>query len=219
MPIPRLLPSNALLLVIDIQEAFVGHVPGLERIAHNAAIMAEAAGVLDVPVIVTEHYPSGLGRTLAPVREGLPAGTPIFEKTRFSACVTETHQAIQRLGRPNVLLCGIEAHVCILQTALDLLAAGFQTFHLTDAIGAGQPQQIAPAFRRMERAGSLPGGTMSAIYELMADARNPSFKTCLSLVKRIRAEEPEAVTAAVAAVAALAAASPGTLAPSPSPRS
>lgn len=188
MPIPRLAPSNALLLIIDIQEAFVGHIGELDRIATNAAIMSEAAGVLDVPVIVTEHAPGSLGRTLATVREGLPAGTPLFEKTRFSACVPETVQAIHRLGRPNVLLCGIEAHVCVLQTALDLLASGFQAFHLTDAIGASQPMQIAPAFRRMERAGSLPTGTLSAIYELMADARNPAFKPCLSLAKRIRPE-------------------------------
>lgn len=195
MPIPRLTPANTLLLVIDIQEAFVGHVHDLDRIAANTGIIAEAAGVLGVPVIVTEHYPSGLGRTLAPVREGLPSGTPVFEKTRFSAFVPETMQAIQRLGRPNVLVCGLEAHVCVLQTALDLLAGGFQALHLTDAIGAGQPMQIAPAFRRMERAGALPTGTMSAIYEWMGDARHPAFKTCLSLVKRIRTETPEAAEA------------------------
>lgn len=188
MPIPRLSPTNALLLVIDIQEAFVGHVHDLDRIAANAGIAAQAAGALGVPVIVTEHYPSGLGRTLPAVREGLPPGTPIFEKTRFSACVPDVVQAVQRLGRPNVLVCGLEAHVCVLQTALDLLAGGFQTFHLTDAIGAGQAAQIAPAFIRMERAGSLPSGTLSATYELLGDARHPAFKTCLSLVKRIRHE-------------------------------
>jgi len=188
MPIPRLAPGNTLLLVIDIQEAFVGHVEDLDRIAINAGLMAQACGTLDVPVIVTEHYPSGLGRTLGLVREGLPKGTPIFEKTRFSAFVTETAQAVQRLGRPNVLLCGLEAQVCVMQSALDLLAAGFQAFHLTDAIGAGQPLQVAPAYRRMERAGAIPTGTLSAIYELMGDARHPSFKQCLSIAKRVRPE-------------------------------
>ncbi|MBX3355547.1 MAG: isochorismatase family protein [Phycisphaeraceae bacterium] len=188
MPIPRLSTSNCVLLVIDIQEAFVGHVHDYERISINAAIAAEASGLLGVPVIVTEHYPGGLGRTLELVRQGLPSGTPVFEKTRFSAAVPETLQAIQRLGRPNVLLCGIEAHVCVLQTALDLLAAGFQTFHLTDAIGAGQPFQVAPAFRRMERAGSIPSGVLSTIYEWLGDARNPAFKAALTLAKRIRPE-------------------------------
>lgn len=197
MPIPRLDTNSALLLIVDIQEAFVGHVGEIDRIATNAGLMAEAAGVLGVPVVVTEHYPSGLGRTLESVRQGLPAGTPIFEKTRFSAVTPETAQAIHLLGRPHVLVCGLEAHVCVLQTALDLLAAGLQSFHLTDAIGAGQSMQIAPAFRRIERAGSIPTGTLSAIYELMADARNPNFKRCLAIAKRLRTETaPTAVVAA-----------------------
>jgi len=191
MPIPRLSSANAVLLVIDIQEAFHGHIADLDRVIANAAVMCRAAAELALPVIVTEHYPQGLGRTVAPVREALPSGTPIFEKTRFSAFVPEVANAIHRLGRPNALLCGLEAHVCVMQTALDLLASGVQSFHLTDAIGAGQPLQIPPAMRRIERAGSLPTGTLSAIYELMADARHPAFRACLALAKQVRPESPE----------------------------
>ncbi len=188
MPIPRLSPSNTVLLVIDIQEAFAGHIDDLERVATNASILGRAARALSIPVIVTEHYPKGLGRTLAEVREALPAGTPTFEKTRFSAAVPEVNHALLRLGRPNVLLCGLEAHVCVMQSALDLLAAGIQSFHATDAIGAGQPMQIAPAFRRMERSGSVPTGTLAAIYEWLGDATHPAFRECLALAKMVRAE-------------------------------
>lgn len=190
MPIPRLNPGNCVLLLIDLQEAFIGHIDDLDRVVTNAAVLARAAKELSIPVLVTEHYRQGLGPTLHAIREALPPGTPIFEKTRFSAFIPEVAQSIQRLGRPNVLLCGIEAHVCVMQTALDLLAHGIQAFHATDAIGAGQPLQIAPALRRIERAGSLPTGVLSAIYELMGDARHPAFRACLALAKQIRPERP-----------------------------
>lgn len=188
MPIPRLTPSGSVLLLIDIQEAFHGHIDDFDRVKVNASILARAAGELAIPVIVTEHYTQGLGRTVAEVREALPPGTPIFEKTRFSAFIPEVSQSLQRLGRPNVVVAGIEAHGCVMQTALDLLASGIQAFHATDAIGAGQPMQIAPSMRRIERAGSVPTGTTAALYEWLADARNPAFRQCLALAKQVRAE-------------------------------
>ncbi|MBM4112345.1 MAG: isochorismatase family protein [Phycisphaerae bacterium] len=188
MPIPRLTPAGCVLLVIDLQDAFHDHIDDFERVVVNASILCQAARTLAIPVIATEQNPQGLGRTVAAVRDSLPPGTPIFEKSKFSAFVPEVSQALHRLGRPQVVLCGIEAHVCVLQSGLDLLAAGIQCFHATDAIGAGQPMQIAPAFRRLERAGSIPTGTLSCLYELVADARHPSFRECLALAKRIRAE-------------------------------
>jgi hypothetical protein len=85
-----------------------------------------------------------------------------------------------------VLVCGIEAHVCVLQSVLDLVAAGWTVFHATDAISAGQADQVEPAFRRMERAGSLPTGTLGAMYELVGDAADVRFKDILALAKQVR---------------------------------
>ena len=94
---------------------------------------------------------------------------------------------IYGMHRGTVLVCGIEAHVCVLQTTLDLLAGGRLPFLCTDCISAGQATQIAPAMQRMQTAGATPTGTLSAIYELLGDATHPSFKACLELVKGIRA--------------------------------
>ena len=108
-----------------------------------------------------------------------------IEKTRFSAAVEIVLDLLQSWRRTSVLLCGIEAHVCIMQTALDLQAAGRQCFVVSDAISATQTDQIAPALRRMEAAGAVTTGVMSAMYELLADARHPARRACVELAKAI----------------------------------
>ncbi len=138
-----------------------------------------------MPIIVTEQYVKGLGHTFAPIAEVFPAGTPVLEKLCFSALTIEVRAHLQSLARPNLLICGIEAHVCVLQTVLDCCSFGIQTFHATDAISAGQADQIEPAFRRMERAGSIPTGVVSALYEMMGTCENPAFRAMLPLAKAV----------------------------------
>jgi nicotinamidase-related amidase len=186
MPIPRLRTEDTLLLVVDIQERFAQSIHGWDNLVHNAAILCRAMGALGVPVIATEQNPKGLGHTVGSVREALPAGAPMFTKTRFSSVTPEVASAIAGLHRGTVLVCGIEAHVCVLQTTLDLLAAGRQVFLCTDCISAAQACQIPHALSRMERAGAVRTGTLSAIYELLGDAAHPGFKTCLEMVKGLR---------------------------------
>lgn len=186
MALPRLRPESTALLVVDIQERLMPTIAAAERVATNAAILARAAGVLGMPVICTEQYVRGLGHTVPAVREALPATAHVVEKTRFSAVVPGVREALRTHRRPAVLVCGVEAHVCVLQTVLDLVAAGWTVFHATDAISAGQPDQVDPAFRRMERAGSLPTGTLGAMYELVADAADVRFKDILALAKQVR---------------------------------
>jgi nicotinamidase-related amidase len=108
------------------------------------------------------------------------------EKTRFSACVELVEEQLQTWRRNSVLICGIEAHVCVLQTVLDLQAAGRQCFVCTDAISASQRDQIPHALQRMTRAGAIQTGVMSSLYELLGDAAHPKFRDCLSLAKAIR---------------------------------
>lgn len=187
MPIPRLRIDDTLLLVIDIQERFAQSVHGWEPLVHNAAILCRAMGALGVPAIATEQNPKGLGHTVGSVREALPAGTPMFTKTRFSSVTPEVASAIAGLHRGTVLVCGIEAHVCVLQTTLDLLAGGRQVFLASDCISAAQPAQVPHAFARMQRAGAITSGALSAIYELMGDAAHPRFKACLEMVKGLQA--------------------------------
>lgn len=182
----RLTPDNACVLVIDLQERLMPTIAHAEAITQNAALLMQAATHFGLPVALSEHYLKGLGPTVATISESLPAGACRFEKTRFSAMLPPLENWLATHERRNVIVCGVEAHVCVLQTALDLRAAGRVPFLMTDAISAGQAQQIAPALRRMELSGCVPSGCLSAMYELAGDASNPLFKGMLALAKAIR---------------------------------
>jgi len=186
MPIPRLRIEDTVLLVVDIQERFAQSINGWDALVHNASILCRAMGALGVPVIATEQNPRGLGHTVAAVHEALPPGTPTFTKTRFSSITPEVASRLASLHRGTVLVCGIEAHVCVLQTTLELTAGGRQVFLCTDGISASQPAQIEHAYARMDRAGAIRTGSLSAIYELLGDAAHPQFKACLEMVKGLR---------------------------------
>lgn len=182
----RLTPDNACLLVIDLQERLMPTIAHAEAITENTALLMSAAAHFGLPVALSEHYLRGLGPTVAAITQALPAGSCRFEKTRFSAVLPPLEAWMAAHARPNVIVCGVEAHVCVLQTALDLRAAGRTPFLMTDAISAGQAQQIAPALRRLELCGCVPSGCLSAMYELAGDASNPLFKGMLGLAKAIR---------------------------------
>lgn len=156
-----------------------------DRLVGNCAAMVGAAKALEVPILVTEQYVKGLGRTVEPLASALE-GAKRVEKTRFSALVDEVDRTLAGWGRSDVIVCGIEAHVCVLQTVLDLLAGGKQAWLVTDAISAGQSAMIEPAIRRMERAGAVPTGVVSASYEMMKDASHPAFRACLEVAKAVR---------------------------------
>lgn len=194
MSIPRLTQDATALFVIDVQGALMPTLADRERLTANCAALLRMAVVLGLPTVVTEHYVKGLGPSVPEVAACFPGDDParfaLVEKTRFSAYVPGVAEALRRFERPNVLVCGIEAHVCVLQAVLDLQDAGYRAFFATDAISAGQRDQIEPAFRRMEAAGAVPTGVVSAMYELMEDARHPRFKDCLDIAKQVHFERP-----------------------------
>ena len=187
MPIPRLRVDDTVLLVVDIQSRFASSIHGWDTLVNNATILCRAATTLGIPAIVTEQNPRALGNTVPEIAAALAPGTPTFTKTRFSSLTPEVTAALNALHRGTVLVCGIEAHVCVLQTTLDLLAGGRQVFLASDCISAAQPAQVPHAFARMQRAGAVPSGALSAIYELLGDATHPQFKACLEMVKGLRA--------------------------------
>jgi len=115
------------------------------------------------------------------------AGAPcaLWQLETRAAEVREVLRALEAAGRRSVLVCGVEAHVCVLQTVLDLRAAGHRVFHATDAISSGQADQVPHAFRRMELAGAVPTGTLGAMYELVGDAADPRFREILALAKQV----------------------------------
>ena len=180
--LPRLRRADTLLLIVDVQEKLMPVIHQAERVEANCAVLAKAARELRLPMVVTEQYPEKLGATAGSVREA--AGFPTaIGKLRFSACTEQTLAAIESSGRKTVLLCGVEAHVCVLQTALDLRERGYQVFAARDALSSRTPENAQIGWERMQSAGVLPTSTESALFELLEEAGTPDFKAILPLIK------------------------------------
>lgn len=183
-PLAALSADRAALLVIDVQERFAGSIAGWPALLERVAALCDGARALGLPVAATEQYVKGLGRTADPVKVAIGPNAPLIEKMRFSALTPEIRNWFDRTGRSQLILCGIEAHVCVLQTALDARRAGISTWLAADAISAGQPDQVAPAMHRMQRAGCTPTGVVSCLYEMATTAEHASFKAVLGAAKR-----------------------------------
>ena len=139
--------------------------------------MLEAAARLDIPVWLTEQYPKGLGSTVAELASKLPEGTRHIEKTSFSAC------AALPLTRPQVVLAGMESHVCVLQTALELAAAGREVFVVANAICSRTEINHTNALARMQAAGVVITNTESVVFEWLRDASNEHFRVLSKLIR------------------------------------
>lgn len=174
--------DTTVLLVVDLQEKLLPAIHEGDQVLENARRMVAAAGVLEVPVLVTEQYPAGLGPTCAGLRECL-AGAPAVEKTRFSACVPAITDSLTELARPVVVVVGVETHVCVQQTVLDLLRAGYTPCVCADAVGSRRPLDRDVAIERMRQAGAVVTTTESVIFELIGEAGTELFKRILKIVK------------------------------------
>ena len=177
--------KRAALAVIDMQEAFRPLIDEFDLIAARIALTVQACRLLNVPIIVTEQYPRGLGRTVNEIAEHLPEGMPPLEKLSFSACgVQEFDTQLRERHIEQVILCGIEAHICVSQTAHDLLHRGYQVHLLSDAVATRLPHNRIVGSGKLERAGALISSIETALFEL-CPAGTPEFKQMQSLVKRL----------------------------------
>jgi len=172
--------GRAALLVIDVQEAFRKAVPAFDEVATAAATLVRGAGELGVPMVVTEQYPQGLGATVPEIAEHLPEAARRLAKVRFSASEAD---GFDLGGREQAIVCGIEAHVCVSQTVLDLLDAGTEVHLVADAIASRDPGDAALALRRAERAGATLTSVETVLFELLRGSDAPEFKRVQELVK------------------------------------
>ena len=177
--------ESAVLVVVDLQEAFRKPIFEFDKIVARTATVVRAANLLNFPVLVTEQYPQKLGETVPEIKSVLPPGVAIVDKTAFSCCGASVFrdQLKQFARRKQVLLCGIEAHVCMSQTAHDLLADGYQVHVLEDCASSRTPQNREIGLAKMRRSGALPSSSELALFELMVDARHEQFKAVSKLVK------------------------------------
>ena len=172
--------DDSSLLVIDIQQRLGDAMPGkvLNRVLQNTSLLARAAGLLEVPVLHTEQYPQGLGPTHTLVLESLPEQRRYFTKTTFSCMNADGFPAaIGGLGRRQAVLVGMEAHICVLQTAMDLAATGAEVFVVEDAICSRRLENYQNALDRMRASGINIVSAESVVFEWMGDSRHPQFKT------------------------------------------
>ena len=172
------------LAVIDMQEAFRPVMPDFGDVASRIAIAVEGARFLEVPVIVTEQYPKGLKHTAKEIIARLPVELTAIEKTCFSSCGAEDFiSQLTSRDVKQVLVCGIEAHICVLQTSLDLLARDFAVFLLVDCITSRRHENKLAALSRLTQAGAIPATLEMVLFEMMRTADSPQFKAIQNLIK------------------------------------
>lgn len=180
---PHLLNRNrSALLVVDIQEKLLPTIEGNERLVSRANLMLDAAKLLSVPVYVSEQYPNGLGATVGDLH--IEHAAIVESKKMFSCRECDLIlESLQSKSIDTVLICGIEAHVCVLQTAFDLLALGMRVQVAVDAIGSRNLLDLQTAIRRMESHGIVATTAESAVFEWCETASAMEFRQISELVK------------------------------------
>ncbi|MCF8480589.1 MAG: hydrolase [Rhodospirillum sp.] len=179
--------DQSVLIVIDVQERLCPVMNDPRRVLMNGARLVRAARILGLPVVVTEQYPKGLGPTMHDIRAEAPrdaADCAYFEKLTFSIAADPPVMAhLDGLGRRQAVICGIEMHVCVLQSALRLRARGWDVFVVADACSSRLPESEEAARTRMVAAGIQPVTTEMALFEWLESKENPAFKTIMDLIR------------------------------------
>ena len=182
MPTIRLQPDRAAILLIDLQEKLVPVMRDRKTLTRRCARLVQGAHLLGVPLLVTEQYPRGLGETVSEVARHFVNPHCIESKTRFSACITPIQGQLESLNVETVVLAGVEAHVCVLGTCLDLLDAGYKVMVAHDAISSRRSCDMRAAVQRMTQAGAVPTTVETVLMELVGDASAPAFREVRHLI-------------------------------------
>ena len=177
-------PETAALVMVDIQERLFAAVPDLAPMLPKVKMLLKAAAELQLPTLVTEQYPRGLGSTIPEIKELLRPEWPVFEKTDFSCWGVEgfRHELAAKKAQ-TVILMGIESHVCVQQTAFDLLAQGFEVVLVADAVASRNAYDRQTAIDLMRASGIRVTTAEAVVFALLRTAKHPSFKAISALVK------------------------------------
>ncbi|MRN38454.1 isochorismatase [Neisseria sp. N95_16] len=176
-------PENTLCIVVDIQERLLPALHDAESMVERSRVVIQGLQALDVPLVATEQYPKGLGKTVPAVQLLLGDGAAVFEKTRFSAVIAEVEAVLNEKKIENVILLGAEAHVCMLQTVLDLRAKGLAVYVPFDCTTSRNPANKDNALQQMRDAGAVVSNSESVLFQLLGDAKHPAFKTVSKLIQ------------------------------------
>ncbi|KAJ3303337.1 Isochorismatase domain-containing protein 1 [Kappamyces sp. JEL0829] len=191
--------SKTAFLVCDLQTAFQHHIHQFGAVVATSNKLIRAANaslllsrqILDIPVLVTEHHPRALGNTVPAI--DISSAKLVQSKSLFSMVVPQIEEALQ--GIESAVLFGIEAHVCILQTALDLRSRGVHVFVVADGVSSCNRQEVPLALERMRQHGCVVASSESILFQLMKDALHPSFKQISALIKETKQDTKDALNA------------------------
>ncbi len=177
--------QQSVLLIVDMQTRLLaGMQPNAATMLDNTVKLLKAVCLLKVPLLLSEQYPRGLGPTADVIKMALPTNTSRFEKTAFSCCGNAAfNQAMLATGRSQVIIAGMETHVCVLQTAIELQQQGYQVYVVEDAVCSRQDRHKANALKRLQQAGVVSINHESVLFEWLRDATHTDFKTLSALVK------------------------------------
>jgi nicotinamidase-related amidase len=179
----RILKEQTIGLIIDIQEKLFPHIFNAQELVENTTVLMEGMKVLNIPILVTEQYTKGLGFTIPSLSASLE-GISIFEKISFSCCDDPgIFKEIMKMNKKNVIVAGIESHVCVMQTCIDLLEKGYQPVLIEDCVSSRKLKDKDTAIKRLIQEGVLISTYESILFELARYSGNDTFKAISKLVK------------------------------------
>ena len=175
--------DNSVLLVIDVQEKLFRAINQKEQLLDNLQRLIKGIKVLEIPILLTEQYPQGLGATLPEIAQ-LLLDSKAFPKVCFSCYGVEAFlQAFKKLNRKQVLIAGIESHVCVYQTAANLITAGYEVYAISDGISSRTEQNRGVGLKMMTQLGAKLTSTEAALFELLKVAKGDKFKAINQIVR------------------------------------
>ena len=181
--IPRISREQCALLIIDVQERYIPALHDAKPLVDNISILAQAAELLDIPAVVTEQYPQGIGPTIGEIQEVADFARTI-EKSTFSCFGSEEFCShMEELGKSQLLITGSETHVCVKKTALDALERGYDVFVIEDAVASRSQERKDIAIRGLMQAGAQVESAESAIFEFIGRSDGTEFKLLHRLIK------------------------------------
>ena len=175
--------KECILLIIDVQERLVNALDK-DVVVGRTATLTKAAKILSIPTIVTEQYSKGLGPTVAPIKQSLAPNTPIIEKSAFSALKEKAFiDVFKTHNKKQIVVCGIETHVCVHQTVSDLIDQGYDVYVVKDACASRNKYEFKQGIERMQENGAKISCVEIVLFEWLRSAKNPFFKEVQALIK------------------------------------
>lgn len=185
MPISRMILKRSAVLVLDMQEKLLPQIHEKDRVIQQVGRMIDGANALALPLLVTEQYRKGLGATVPELSEKLSKAVCNEEKKLFSALIPSVLAKLRELEVTQVVVCGIETHICVLQTCMDLIEKGFETAVVVDAVSSRRPVDKEVGLMRMQQIGIVPVTVESVLLEWIKEAGTDAFKAILPVIKAL----------------------------------